>query len=251
MPHPPLNTSYWPADTSAPVLDATVGGVLRAAADRAPGQPALIAGDRPGDPGADPAHVGDDRAAQGRCAHSPGPDQQRSAGRRGHRHAGGGSRRQCDAAVPRRGSRADHARPGADSRHVRAHARLRSRVELGAHRGLPRRLHRRRDDMLTALLRHPSRTKRNLGATAWTRSAYATARRPALGCRTTTSGCPGTPNGWPATSVSGCAPCWPARSSARRPVGTKPVPPLVLCVHPRGPRQPPGVCRFVVAVRVA
>ena len=45
MPHPPLTTSYWPADTSAPVLDTTIGGVLRAAAERAPDQPALVAGD--------------------------------------------------------------------------------------------------------------------------------------------------------------------------------------------------------------
>jgi fatty-acyl-CoA synthase len=45
MPVPPLTTSYWPADTSAPVLDTTIGGVLRAAAERAPDQPALIAGD--------------------------------------------------------------------------------------------------------------------------------------------------------------------------------------------------------------
>jgi fatty-acyl-CoA synthase len=45
MPHPPLTTSYWPADTSAPVLDTTIGGVLRAAAGRAPGQPALVVGD--------------------------------------------------------------------------------------------------------------------------------------------------------------------------------------------------------------
>ena len=45
MPQPPLTTSYWPADTSAPVLDTTVGDVLRAAADRAPDQPALVAGD--------------------------------------------------------------------------------------------------------------------------------------------------------------------------------------------------------------
>jgi fatty-acyl-CoA synthase len=45
MPHPPLTTSYWPADTSSPVLDTTIGSVLRAAAERAPGQPALIAGD--------------------------------------------------------------------------------------------------------------------------------------------------------------------------------------------------------------
>ena len=42
---PALTTSYWPADTSAPVLDTTIGGVLRAAAERAPDQPALVAGD--------------------------------------------------------------------------------------------------------------------------------------------------------------------------------------------------------------
>jgi fatty-acyl-CoA synthase len=40
-----LTTSYWPADTRAPVLDTTIGGVLRAAAERAPDQPALIAGE--------------------------------------------------------------------------------------------------------------------------------------------------------------------------------------------------------------
>jgi acyl-CoA synthetase (AMP-forming)/AMP-acid ligase II len=45
MPRLPLTTSYWPADASAPVLDTTIGGVLRAAAARAPDQPALIAGD--------------------------------------------------------------------------------------------------------------------------------------------------------------------------------------------------------------
>ena len=41
----PLTTSYWPADTSAPVLDTTIGSALRAAAARAPGQPALVDGD--------------------------------------------------------------------------------------------------------------------------------------------------------------------------------------------------------------
>jgi acyl-CoA synthetase (AMP-forming)/AMP-acid ligase II len=41
----PLTTSYWPADTSSPVQETTIGGVLRAAAGRAPGQPALIFGD--------------------------------------------------------------------------------------------------------------------------------------------------------------------------------------------------------------
>ena len=45
MPRPPLTISYWPADTSAPVLDTTIGSVLRAGAKRAPDQPALIAGD--------------------------------------------------------------------------------------------------------------------------------------------------------------------------------------------------------------
>lgn len=33
-------TSYWPADTSEPVLETTVGGVLRAAAAAAPQMPA-------------------------------------------------------------------------------------------------------------------------------------------------------------------------------------------------------------------
>ena len=45
MPRPPLTISYSPADTSTPVLDTTIGSVLHAAAKRAPGQPALIAGD--------------------------------------------------------------------------------------------------------------------------------------------------------------------------------------------------------------
>ncbi|HET9974612.1 MAG TPA: AMP-binding protein, partial [Streptosporangiaceae bacterium] len=39
-------TSYWPADRSSPVLDTTVGGVLRAAAGQAPDRLALVAGDR-------------------------------------------------------------------------------------------------------------------------------------------------------------------------------------------------------------
>jgi fatty-acyl-CoA synthase len=44
MPQLPLTTSYWPADTTSPVLPTTIGGVLRAAAGRAPRQAALIAG---------------------------------------------------------------------------------------------------------------------------------------------------------------------------------------------------------------
>ncbi len=41
----PLTTAYWPADTSSPVMETTIGDVLRAAAERAPDQPALISGD--------------------------------------------------------------------------------------------------------------------------------------------------------------------------------------------------------------
>jgi fatty-acyl-CoA synthase len=40
----PLTTSYWPADTSEPVLETTVGGVLRSAAAAAPDAVALIEG---------------------------------------------------------------------------------------------------------------------------------------------------------------------------------------------------------------
>ncbi len=39
-----LTASYWPADTSAPVMETTVGGVLRAAAAAWPGRPAMVAG---------------------------------------------------------------------------------------------------------------------------------------------------------------------------------------------------------------
>jgi len=41
-----LTTSYWPAHPSAPILETTVGGVLRSAAGRAPDRVALIDGDR-------------------------------------------------------------------------------------------------------------------------------------------------------------------------------------------------------------
>ena len=44
MTNGPLTTSYWPADTSAPVRETTIGGVLRAAAEQATDQPALIFG---------------------------------------------------------------------------------------------------------------------------------------------------------------------------------------------------------------
>ena len=39
-----LTTSHWPADTSEPVLDTTVGGLLREAAAEAPDRTALVAG---------------------------------------------------------------------------------------------------------------------------------------------------------------------------------------------------------------
>jgi fatty-acyl-CoA synthase len=42
----PLTMSHWPAGTSSPILDTTVGGVLRAAAQRAPDRVALADGDR-------------------------------------------------------------------------------------------------------------------------------------------------------------------------------------------------------------
>jgi fatty-acyl-CoA synthase len=39
-----VTTSYWPADVSEPVLETTVGGILRAAAAEAPGSLAMVAG---------------------------------------------------------------------------------------------------------------------------------------------------------------------------------------------------------------
>jgi fatty-acyl-CoA synthase len=45
----PLTSSYWAADTSSPILETTIGGVLRTAAEQAPGQIALISGEA--DPG--------------------------------------------------------------------------------------------------------------------------------------------------------------------------------------------------------
>src|SRR3954469_23855830 len=39
-----LTSSYWPADTSEPVLELTVGGLLRRAAADAPDRTALVAG---------------------------------------------------------------------------------------------------------------------------------------------------------------------------------------------------------------
>ncbi len=41
---PTLSESYYPADQSEPVLDTTVGGILRDAAQAAPDQPALVGG---------------------------------------------------------------------------------------------------------------------------------------------------------------------------------------------------------------
>ncbi len=49
LPDLPLARAYWPADTSVPIIETTVGGVLRTAAARAGDQPALIWG------GPDPA----------------------------------------------------------------------------------------------------------------------------------------------------------------------------------------------------
>ncbi len=48
MPELPLLASYWPADVSVPILETTIGGILRDAAERAPGKTALIDGDPDG-----------------------------------------------------------------------------------------------------------------------------------------------------------------------------------------------------------
>jgi fatty-acyl-CoA synthase len=45
MPDQPLSAAYWPADVASPVLATTIGGVLAAAAARAPDRIALINGD--------------------------------------------------------------------------------------------------------------------------------------------------------------------------------------------------------------
>jgi fatty-acyl-CoA synthase len=44
-----LREAYWPADTSQPVMETTIGGVLQAAAEAAPGRTGLVFA-RPGDP---------------------------------------------------------------------------------------------------------------------------------------------------------------------------------------------------------
>jgi fatty-acyl-CoA synthase len=44
-----LREAYWPADTSRPVMATTIGGVLQAAAEAAPGRTGLVFA-RPGDP---------------------------------------------------------------------------------------------------------------------------------------------------------------------------------------------------------
>ena len=41
----PLTLSYWPADTSEPVIESTVGDALRRAADSWPKRVALVAGE--------------------------------------------------------------------------------------------------------------------------------------------------------------------------------------------------------------
>ena len=65
---PALSESYYPADQSEPVLDTTVGGILRDAAEAVPDQPALIGGHP--DPAAAPA-LDVRRAARGRGALRP------------------------------------------------------------------------------------------------------------------------------------------------------------------------------------
>lgn len=45
MPSLPLKTSRWPADPAEPILDTTVSGMLRAAAERTPDLVPLTAGE--------------------------------------------------------------------------------------------------------------------------------------------------------------------------------------------------------------
>ena len=40
-----LSTAHWTADDAGPLLDLSVGDLLRSAAERAPDRPALVAGD--------------------------------------------------------------------------------------------------------------------------------------------------------------------------------------------------------------
>jgi fatty-acyl-CoA synthase len=54
VPEFPLTSAYWPADSSAPTLETTIGSILRDAATRAPDKIALIDGDPDADPDADP-----------------------------------------------------------------------------------------------------------------------------------------------------------------------------------------------------
>jgi fatty-acyl-CoA synthase len=52
VPEFPLTSAYWPADTSAPLLETTIGSILRDAATRAPDKVALIDGVDSGGDGA-------------------------------------------------------------------------------------------------------------------------------------------------------------------------------------------------------
>ena len=65
-----LASSYWPADHREPLLDTTVGDLLRAAAAEVPGRLALVEGStRAGRP----AELDLRRAAHGRGADRAGP----------------------------------------------------------------------------------------------------------------------------------------------------------------------------------
>jgi fatty-acyl-CoA synthase len=53
VPEFPLTSAHWPADTSAPLLETTIGSILRDAATRAPDRLALVDGAPAGDSGGD------------------------------------------------------------------------------------------------------------------------------------------------------------------------------------------------------
>jgi hypothetical protein len=83
VPEFPLTSAYWPADTSAPLLETTIGSILRDAATRAPDKVALIDGVDSGGDGA-----GDDGGRRRRWAAAAAVDVRRAPHRGRARRAG-------------------------------------------------------------------------------------------------------------------------------------------------------------------
>ena len=102
-------TSYWPADTSEPVLETTVGGILRAAADAGPDPTAWWRRSRPG-----PAQALDLRRAAGRRRAGGAGAEHPLRARRAGRRVGTEPARMGHPRVRRRSGRAGpgHRQPG-------------------------------------------------------------------------------------------------------------------------------------------